>query len=150
MASGSGGSVQLDNITGGVTNHLGQFNLPNWGWGTYNWWPLVDANGQPVTVTLGGVSTLRATTDGSANANRFMLVTPLAAVTPPQITAMVVGGNVVLSFPTQSGRLYQVWSKDSLTDLTWSLSATLSGDGSVKSWSEAATQAHRFYRLEIQ
>ena len=29
MASGMGGSVQLDKITGGVTNHLGQFNLPN-------------------------------------------------------------------------------------------------------------------------
>ena len=150
MASGMGGSVQLDQLTGGTTNHLGQFNLYNWGWGIYNWWPLVDTSGQLVTVTLGGVSTLRATTDGSANANRFMLVTPLAAVTPPQITATAAGGSVELLFPTQSGRVYQVWSKDSLTDPTWSLSATLSGDGSVKSWSEAATQAHRFYRLEIQ
>jgi hypothetical protein len=50
----------------------------------------------------------------------------------------------VLSFLTQIGRVYQVWSKDSLTDPTWSLSATLSGNGSVKSWSEAATRAQRF------
>jgi hypothetical protein len=150
MASGSGGSVRLDQLTGGVTNHLGQFNLPNWGWGIYSWWPLVDANGQLVTVSLGGVTTLRATTDGSANANRFMLATPLGAVTPPQISATTAGGSVVLTFPTISGRLYQVWGKNSLTDANWSLVGTLSGDGTQKSWSEPATQGHRFYRLEIQ
>jgi hypothetical protein len=150
MASGTGGSVQLDKITGGVTTHLGQFNLLNWGWGVYNWWPLVDANGQPVAVTLGGVSTLRATTDGSANANRYMLVTPLAAVPRPQITAVMAGASVQLSFPTQSGRVYQVWGKANVNDATWSLVATLSGTGSVMTWSEAATQAHRFYRLFVQ
>ena len=150
MASGMGGSIQLDKITGGVTNHLGQFNLPNQGWGIYNWWPLVGGNGQPVTVTLGGVSTLRATTDGSANANRFMLVTPIATITPPQITATISNGDVVLSFPTQSGRTYQVWGKNNLSDVNWSPLGTLSGDGSVKSWSEPATQTHRFYRLEVQ
>jgi hypothetical protein len=150
MASGTGGSVQLDKITDGGTTHLGQFNLLNWGWGVYNWWPLVDANGQPVTVTLGGVSTLRATTDGSANANRYMLVTPLAAVPRPQITAVMAGASVQLSFPTQSGRVYQVWGKANVNDATWSLVATLSGTGSVVTWSEAATQAHRFYRLFVQ
>ena len=99
LASGTGGSVQMDQITATATNHLGQFNIPNWGWGVYSWWPLVDANGKTVTVTLGGVSTLRATTDGSANANRFMLATPLAAVTAPQITATASGGSASLSFP---------------------------------------------------
>jgi hypothetical protein len=150
MASGMGGSVQLDKITGGVTNHLGQFDLPNWGWGVYSWWPLVDANGQLVTVTLGGISTLRATTDGSANANRFMLATPLAAVMPPPITATVDGGSVVLSFPTVSGRLYQVWAKDNVTDATWTLVGTSLGDGSTKTWSESTAQGHRFYRLAVE
>ncbi len=150
MASGIGGSVQLDKIVSGVSTHLGQFNLPNWGWGIYNWWPLVDANGQPVTVTLGGVSTLRATTDGSANANRFMLITPLAAITPPEIYATAVGGSVILLFPTQDGRVYQVWAKDNLTDASWSRLASLSGNGAVKLWSEPATQMHRFYRLVIE
>jgi hypothetical protein len=56
----------------------------------------------------------------------------------------------VLSFPTISGRLYQVWGKNSLTDANWSLLGTLSGDGTQRSWSEPATQEHRFYRLEIQ
>ena len=96
------------------------------------------------------MSTLRATTDGRANANRFMLVTPIAAITPPQITATISGGDVVLSFPTQSGRTYKVWGKNNLPDATWSPLGTLSGDGSVKSWSEPATQAHRFYRVEVQ
>jgi hypothetical protein len=150
MASGVGGSVQLDKITGGVTNHLGQFNLYNWGWGIYNWWPLVDGNGQLVTVSLGGTNTLRATTDGSANANRFMLVTPLAAIIPPEITATVAGGSIMLSFPTQSERVYQVWGKNNLSDATWSLLDTLPGDGSTVVWGESATQAHRFYRLVVQ
>ena len=150
MASGMGGSVQLDNITGGVTNHLGQFDLSNWGWGIYSWWPLVDANGQLVTVTLGGVSTLRATTDGSANANRFLLVSPLAAITPPQISATAAGGSVEISFPTQNERVYQIWAKDNLSDVSWSLSAILSGNGSTQSWSEPANRAHRFYRVEVQ
>ena len=79
-----------------------------------------------------------------------MLVTPLAALTPPQITASLSGGSVVLSFPTQSGRTYQVWGKNNLPDANWSPLGTLSGDGSVKSWSEPATQAHRFYRVEVQ
>jgi hypothetical protein len=150
MASGTGGSVQLDKVTGGPTTHLGQFNLPNWGWGVYSWWPLVDANGQLVTVSIGGTNTLRATTDGSANANRYMLVTPLAAVTSPRITATLTAGAVVLSFPTQPQHLYQVWGKNNLTDPTWSPVATLSGNGSVQSWSEPASQAHRFYRLAVQ
>jgi hypothetical protein len=149
MASGTGGSVQLDQITGGVPTHLGQFNLNNWGWGIYNWWPLVDTNGQLVTVTLSGVSTLRATTDGSANANRFMLAAPLTAMAPPKITVTLTGGNVVLTFPTQSGRVYQVWGKDNLSDASWSLLAMLSGTGSDESWSEPATRAHRFYRLAM-
>jgi len=150
LASGPGSSVQLDEIAGGMTNHLGQFNVPNWGWGIYSWWPLVDGSGLPVTVPLDGVTTLRATTDGNANANRFMLVTPLAAITPPQITATIASGDVVLSFPTQNGRVYQVWGKDNLPDATWSLLGTLPGDGTQKSWSEPATQAHRFYRLIVK
>jgi len=150
LASGPGSSVQLDQIAGGVTNHLGQFNVPNWGWGVYSWWPLVDGNGQPVTVSLNGETTLRATTDGNANANRFMLVTPIATITPPQITATISGGDVVLSFPTQSGRTYKVWGKNNLPDASWLPLGTLSGDGSMKTWSEPATQAHRFYRLEVQ
>jgi hypothetical protein len=150
MASGTGGSVQLDKVTGGVTTHLGQFNLPNWGWGVYSWWPLVDANGQLVTVSIGGTNTLRATTDGSANANRFMLVTPLAAVTAPRVTATLTAGAVVLTFPAQTQHLYQVMGKYNLTDPTWSPLATLSGNGSVQSWSEPASQARRFYRLIVQ
>jgi hypothetical protein len=150
MASGMGGSVQLDQITPSATNHLGQFDLPNWGWGIYSWWPLVDGSGQPVTVSLGGATTLRATTDGSANANRFMLVAPLAAATSPQITVTTDSGSVVLSFPTQSGRVYQVWGKDNLDDATWTFLATLSGNDAVKSWSEPAAQVHRFYRLIVQ
>jgi hypothetical protein len=150
MASGTGGSVQLDKITGGVSTHLGQFNLLNWGWGVYNWWPLVDATGQPVTVTLGGVSTLRATTDGSANANRFMLVTPLGVVSAPRITATATPSGAALSFPTLSGHVYQVWGKNNLTDPSWSLLATLAGNDSVQSWTDSAPQARRFYRLAVQ
>jgi hypothetical protein len=100
-------------------------------------------------VTLSGVSTLRATTDGSANASRFMLVTPLATLAPIHITATLSGGSVVLTFPTQSGYVYQVWGKDNLSDASWSLLATMSGTGSTRSWSEPATGAHRFYRLAI-
>jgi hypothetical protein len=52
---------------------LGSFNLYNWGWGITTggrWW-IRTSTGQrdPRQVT-----TLRATTDGSANANRFVLV----------------------------------------------------------------------------
>jgi hypothetical protein len=46
--------------------------------------------------------------------------------------------------------VYQVWANDNLTDASWSLAASLSGNGSVKLWSEPATQAHRFYRLVIE
>ncbi|HVM47422.1 MAG TPA: carbohydrate-binding protein [Candidatus Acidoferrum sp.] len=150
MASGQGGSVQLDKVTATATNHLGQFNLQNWGWGIYNWWPLVDATGQLVTVTLGGQTTLRATTDGSANANRYALVTPLAVLARPPIAAEPSGNSIQLSFPTQTGHVYVVWAKNNLTDANWTMVATLAGTGSPQSWTDPNPGAHRFYRVQVQ
>jgi len=51
----------------------------------------VDANGQPVTVSIGGQNTLRITTDGNVNANRYLLVSPLSVVPPTSLTASANG-----------------------------------------------------------
>jgi hypothetical protein len=68
------------------------------------------------------------------------------------VTAGLSGGNVTLSFLTQSGFSYQVQYKNNLTDATWtSLGSALSGNGSVQSASDpTAGNAHRFYRVQVQ
>jgi len=70
---------------------------------------------------------------------------------PVSLTATLNGGNVDLSFATQSGFSYQVQSKDNVTDATWNnLGSAVEGDGAAKSVNDPATGGKRFYRLQIQ
>jgi len=85
MAGGPGltNSIQLDKIATSSTNYLGTFTGVGRGYSFFDWIPLVNTNtSQMVTVTLGGVATLRATSlSGNVNPNSFLLV---PAVTTPQ------------------------------------------------------------------
>jgi hypothetical protein len=97
----------------------------------------------PVIVTLGGTNTLRVTSGGNVNANYFMLV-PAEGL---KLTATRSGANIVISFPTQPGLSYRLFSKTTLSGGTWSLLTTVAGDGSVKSVSDPTTGAQKYYKL---
>ena len=67
---------------------------------------------------------------------------------PPALAATLSGGNLVLSFPTQSGFQYQVEYKNSLSDPDWSsLGSPIAGNGVVQTATDPAGQTGRFYRV---
>jgi hypothetical protein len=143
-------TAYLDKVSsgGGTTNQTTQ-RLGTWqanpnGWQSWAWVPLTDAGlVAPVIVTLGGTNTLRVTSGGNVNANYFMLV----AAQGIQISAAKSGSDIAISFPTQVGASYRVFSKTSLTGGNWTLLATVPGNGAVKSVSDPATGNPRFYKV---
>jgi hypothetical protein len=135
VTSGQGTTTQ-------TLSQLGTFvGNPN-GWQTWNW-ILLQKNGAPTVVTLGGVQTLRFTSSGNCNANYFMLV-PVQGIS---ISATTSGSNAVISFPTLAGLTYRVMYNSSLTSGSWTVLATVSGDGAVKSVNDPATSGQRYYKV---
>jgi hypothetical protein len=150
----------LAQLTGGyattlqTSNLLGTFSIPEGGWSSWEWVPMLNNNGSMATVTLdGSQQTLQligsvANSEPEANVNFFMLV---ATAPSPKITAQVVGNNVTVSFATQSGYSYQLLYKNKLTDATWTaVGGVISGNGSVQSGSDTWVAGGRFYAVSIQ
>jgi hypothetical protein len=143
VTSGAGTSLQTSNV-------LGNFIGSGTSFATWNYVPLTNATtGSLVILSLGGVETLQMTGDNNENANFFMLV-PVV----PAITASISGSNIILSFPTLSGLNYTVSYKNNLTDPSWTqLGSPVPGNGAVESVTDSnilLSQNHRFYRLAVQ
>lgn len=75
-----------------------------------------------------------------------------SAVAPvaPTITSSLSGGNVNLSFPTETCYAYTVLCKTNLSDVTWSTLTVTNGTGATAIVSSPATGGSRFYRLSLQ
>ena len=101
------------------------------------------ANGLPSVVSLNGVNTVRATSAGNVNANYFMLI-PVKTVI---VSAAASGANAVISFPSTLGISYRVMSNSSLTSGTWSVAATVTGNGGTKTVSIPATAGTQFFKV---
>jgi hypothetical protein len=153
FAEGAGpAGANLSLLTPGVsTNLLGVFNVQNLGWGTWQWAQMVDNSGNPTKVTLDGslqILRMGGTSGNEVNVNFLMLV---ATAPTPMLTATVSGGNVHISFPTQTGYTYQLQYKTNLTDASWTpLGGGLAGNGSVQTINDSAAGNSRFYRVEVQ
>ena len=105
---------------------------------------MLQNNGVPVVVNVGGTNTLRVTSGGNVNANYFMFV-PVTTIT---VTAAQSGGNAVISFPTTAGSSYRVYYSSSLIGGTWTQLAQVGGNGAVKSVSDStAGGTMRFYKV---
>lgn len=156
LSAGNGAfNLRCDQITSGAgtptqtTLLLGNFKGSGASFATWQYVPLVDANTNKVVLSTPGVQTLRMTGDYNENVNFFMLVP--AAPNAVTITPSVSGGNIHLSFPTQSGYSYTVYYKNNLTDANWTpLGGSVAGDGTVKAVNDSASGSSRFYRLTIQ
>ena len=143
-------SMYLDQVVSGagtvnqVTKRLGHFGGVGKDYITFAWVPLTD-NGlaAPAVVKLNSVTTLRLTTDGNCNPNYFMLVSA-SGIT---LTARASAGNIVLSFPSQTGLAYRVFYRTNLTAGNWTLLSTVAGTGTVNSVSDPSTGTSRFYRV---
>ena len=69
-------------------------------------------------------------------------------ITPPTLSATLVGTDIHISFPTQIGVSYQVEYKNALPDPSWNLIETVVGDGTTKSVSYLANAPARYYTVQ--
>jgi hypothetical protein len=142
-------SMYLDQVVSGaettsqVTHRLGQFYAVNNA--MMGWVPLTDDGlVAPVVVKLGGTNTLRISTiTGNCYPNFFMLV----STSPTNLSAAIVGSNVVVSFPTQAGSNYRVFYRTNLSTGNWILLTTVLGNSTLKSVSDPTTGSQRFYKM---
>jgi hypothetical protein len=159
LAGGNGpfSGTTLSLVTSGAgtpnqtTNILGTFADPSpAGWQTYHWIPLLDSNGKPVAVPLGGQATLRVTSGNNLNALYFMLTPAVAAVESFAISASLTGGQIQIAIPTQNGFNYTLLHADSLPAASWTpVGDPIVGDGSVHVVNEPAS-GQGYYRVLAQ
>jgi len=137
------------------TEFLGAWTLPSEGWGTWYWAELMTTNATPTPVVLslnGSTNTLQLGSslvqDGqNCNVGFFMLV-PVPSIS---LTATLSGGQINISFPTTSGKSYQLVFKSSLSATTWTpVGSAIAGTGSVQSVQYAPTGNAGFYTIEIK
>jgi hypothetical protein len=69
-------------------------------------------------------------------------------VLPFSLRATLAGGNIQISFPTQNGVNYDVVYKNSLTDPTWQLIETITGDGTTNTVSYPTSDPARAYAVQ--
>jgi hypothetical protein len=137
-------------ISGATTTNQTVTMLGNWsGVGvnnsTYQWVPLTD-NGLmgPIAVKLGGIETLRITTPtGDCYPNYFMLV-PAAGV---ELSAIKSGTNASVSFSTQQGVPYRLFSRTALGTGNWTLEAKVLGTGKVETLAIPAGSSTQFFKV---
>jgi hypothetical protein len=159
---GGNSSATLWKVTNGVgtptqsTTLLGMWTVPLVGWGAWTWEELTDTNGNPTTVTFDGSQTTlqlgsSLTSDGQTiNVGFFMLVP--ATPSGLTLTASLNPGNLSISFPTATGKNYQIVYKNNLTDATWTtLGNPLAGNNAVQSVQYSTTGTpQRYYSVQIQ
>lgn len=147
--AGYSGSVTLSEVTGGwgttsqTLKTLGTClgSTINQGWQTWNWC-LLQNNGQPVVVDIGGTNTLRVTSGGNVNANYVMFV----PVTTISLSAVKSGGNVGISFHSILGTSYSVWQAGSLNG-SWTLLQTVAGNGSLQTVNVPASGSQGYFKI---
>jgi hypothetical protein len=144
-------SMELAEVVSGagttnqVTRSLGVWRASGRDNQTHEWVQLTDGGlAAPALVNLKGLATLRlSTSTGNCHPNYLMFVPAVGL----KLSAATAGNNVVISLQTQAGVNYRVFYRTDLIMGTWSLLTTLLGDGSVKSVSDPATEAQRFYKV---
>jgi hypothetical protein len=158
FAEGAGISgATLSQLTSGygttnqTTQLLGTFTIPNAGWSSWGWVPMLNANGSPARFTLDGTQQtlqLAGNNNNEANVNILMLV-PIAPM--PKLTASVSAGSVGISFPTVSGYNYQLLTTTNLSNAAWTpMGASLPGTGSPQTVNPPNTVGSHFYRMSVQ
>jgi len=141
VTSGLGTSNQTTQVLGTFADAAAS------GWQAWHWIPLLDTNGNQVTIQLGGTATLRLTSGNNLNAEFFML-TPATAPAPFSVATSVSGGALQMSFPTQLGHNYTVLFSSSLSPANWTpVGAKVVGDGLVHVIPQSLTADQGYYRV---
>lgn len=138
-----------------TTVPLGRFRAANTGHlSIFRYFQLVDNLGNLVALNWSGTKTFRLTMDGpeqDLTNNSFVLNYLLFVPAPPSPVTLInpnrVGNVFNVSLVSESGVTYTLQYKNTLTDLTWTNSSTVAGDGAVKTLSDTSAQTTRFYRV---
>jgi hypothetical protein len=136
-ASSANQQVELSLVTGNagqpgqVTQVLGTFVVPDTGL-YHEYVDLTDpASGDPVTVALSGVETLRLTAlNAAGNLRLNYLLVVEGEITIALEDPRSAGGDFLFDFGTANGVAYQVQTKAALAD-SWQNAREIAGDGSV-------------------
>jgi len=145
VAANSGNTIQieLDKI-GGSANPLGTFTEVGRGYSVYDWVPLMN-NGQLVSVTLGGVATLRATTlTGNVNPDSYLLVPVVQSA--PLLNGNYSGGVLTLTWSGSGFRL-QVQTNSLTSGLNGTWTDYPNGSTSPVTVNVDPTKGAIFFRL---
>jgi hypothetical protein len=128
-----------------VIRALGQWSGTGINNQAHQWMELTDTGlSAPQVVNFNGVGTLRVSTStGNVYPNYFMLV-PASGI---RISASKQGASPAISFPTQSGVVYRIFYRNSLTTGNWALLTTVLGTGGVKSVAISPTSSVQFYKV---
>jgi len=122
----------------------------------YEVFPITESHNIPVTDPHTGL------TSGPAYYVGYFQLCPDGGLTfvrasetpPPELMIGSVGANTTISFPSTSGAVYTLYYTNasglSSPVTTWpSLPGTITGDGSVKSFSDSSADSERFYRVGV-
>jgi hypothetical protein len=130
--------LSMGQVTSGVgtTNQtvapLGTFTMSNPGGNQgWEWIPLLDANSNQVVVSLTGAATSFRTTvvsPGSGANQEFYLLLPAPGLF--SLTATLVSGRLIISFPTGLGVSYQLQYKANLGAAWSNVGSAIPGTGS--------------------
>lgn len=144
-------SMALDEVIAGAgttvqtTRPLGQWSAVGKDNQTHAWVPLTDAGlAAPALVNLHGLGTLRLSTSTGNCHPTYLMFVPASGI---QLSAAKAGHDVRISFPTQAGVVYRVFSRTGLNNGAWSLLTTVLGDGSVRAVNDPAANLQRTYRV---
>ncbi len=131
------GDIVIENGTATSTNVTPyKFPVLGLGWGTYNFVPVTDANGNMVQITFdGSVCTLEQTQVNSSDNLNFFMLMPVPAVLPSTVTITNVYPDGSFQFQDTNTFTFNASSPVAInpsTDVSVQLAATnLSGVGSV-------------------
>jgi hypothetical protein len=82
--------------------------------------------------------------------NVYFYNSTFVAPAQPKISVSSSGGNVQLSFATQTGYTYTVLYKNHLTDAVWTTLSSIPGNNSTQIVPDVKSQSSRFYRVSVQ
>ncbi|HET7626252.1 MAG TPA: trypsin-like peptidase domain-containing protein [Verrucomicrobiae bacterium] len=88
---------------------------------------------------------------GSWYVDNVAVSAPVCCASPPLVFGpQMAGASFVFSFATLPGTGYAVEFKNALTDLNWQTLETLTGDGTIKTITNSASGAQRYFRVLTQ
>jgi len=138
---------------GQQTEGVGSFGVLDSG-GNYVFVPLMSNSGELASLALEGIQTLRlAPTQSNFNLDLnywVFLAIPEIMESIVISDARISGTEIHFSFPTQSGRIYQVQTSGQLPAVNWTVLQTITGDGSIMEISDPLSNGQGYYQVVLE